>query len=458
MEDGPRPQAPTRLHRSVLRRSARRRSADASRAAKPAASRSPGCRPPCVPATAKSRTADRSWTATNGSPSTRDRSASTARRLRAELIAPGPPAPQRAHRHRPRAVRGDARRRHHPHRSDRPRRRRPGCSSTSSTRSPTAGRPGPEHRVPAVPVRRGQPPTATSPTPAPSPTSTTTRSTPDELDRFDRDIDTAWVERLGRRRARGWAIANLASPHFDEIAAVTTRPDRQASGAAVEQRLDSEIQLLGRPSRRAQATRAPRQEAPPQLRPSPPTRRRPRRPQDTPLPRARRRSRPRQPAADRRRRRPRHPPGPPRPPRRHPRRSEIEPGDRRGDRPPSRRRRHRRSNEPSAGSPTSRPTTTPASTSSPRTPRPASILQIEVKGHRARPPPRSRSGPARSARPSRTPNGSASPWRPCPDGLRRGAQRVRYFIRPFDAYELHFAQTYVPLNVADLMPYAVEPQ
>jgi hypothetical protein len=39
-----------------------------------------------------------------------------------------------------------------------------------------------------------------------------------------------------------------------------------------------------------------------------------------------------------------------------------------------------------------------------------------------------------------------------------GTATVRYFIRPFDAYELHFAQTYVPLNVADLEPYAVEPQ
>jgi Domain of unknown function (DUF3883) len=39
-----------------------------------------------------------------------------------------------------------------------------------------------------------------------------------------------------------------------------------------------------------------------------------------------------------------------------------------------------------------------------------------------------------------------------------GAPTVRYFLRPFDAYELHFAQTYVPLDVADLMPYAVEPQ
>ncbi len=39
-----------------------------------------------------------------------------------------------------------------------------------------------------------------------------------------------------------------------------------------------------------------------------------------------------------------------------------------------------------------------------------------------------------------------------------GEPTVRYFIRPFDSYQLHFAQAYVPLNIADLMPYAVEPQ
>ncbi len=39
-----------------------------------------------------------------------------------------------------------------------------------------------------------------------------------------------------------------------------------------------------------------------------------------------------------------------------------------------------------------------------------------------------------------------------------GKPRVSYFGRPFDTYELHPAQTYVPLKVADLMPSAVEPQ
>ena len=35
---------------------------------------------------------------------------------------------------------------------------------------------------------------------------------------------------------------------------------------------------------------------------------------------------------------------------------------------------------------------------------------------------------------------------------------VYYFVRPFDGYQLHFAQTYVPLDVAELLPHAVEPQ
>ncbi len=35
---------------------------------------------------------------------------------------------------------------------------------------------------------------------------------------------------------------------------------------------------------------------------------------------------------------------------------------------------------------------------------------------------------------------------------------VYYFTRPFDSYELHFAQTYVPLDVANMIPKAVVPQ
>ena len=35
---------------------------------------------------------------------------------------------------------------------------------------------------------------------------------------------------------------------------------------------------------------------------------------------------------------------------------------------------------------------------------------------------------------------------------------VSYFVRPFDGFDLHFAQTYLPMKVADLIPQAVEPQ
>jgi superfamily II DNA or RNA helicase len=39
-----------------------------------------------------------------------------------------------------------------------------------------------------------------------------------------------------------------------------------------------------------------------------------------------------------------------------------------------------------------------------------------------------------------------------------GETAVCYYLRPFDTYELHFAQTFVPLNVAEMRPHAVEPQ
>jgi len=36
--------------------------------------------------------------------------------------------------------------------------------------------------------------------------------------------------------------------------------------------------------------------------------------------------------------------------------------------------------------------------------------------------------------------------------------KVHYLIRPFDTYEPHFAQTYLPLDVKALLEHAVEPQ
>ena len=39
-----------------------------------------------------------------------------------------------------------------------------------------------------------------------------------------------------------------------------------------------------------------------------------------------------------------------------------------------------------------------------------------------------------------------------------GVPLVRYFLKPFNEYEPHFAQTYVPLKVADLAPHGLDPQ
>ena len=39
-----------------------------------------------------------------------------------------------------------------------------------------------------------------------------------------------------------------------------------------------------------------------------------------------------------------------------------------------------------------------------------------------------------------------------------GVPQVKYFVQPFDGYEPHFAQTYVPLKVSDLAPHGLDPQ
>jgi superfamily II DNA or RNA helicase len=89
-------------------------------------------------------------------------------------------------------------------------------------------------------------------------------------------------------------------------------------------------------------------------------------------------------------------------------------------------------------------------------PRTGVVYQIEVKGHRPDTPEIKVRGPqVRQAKqnPERFRLAVVRvPHEPI------GRPAVSYFIRPFDTYELHFAQAYVPLNIADLMPYAVEPQ
>ena len=44
-----------------------------------------------------------------------------------------------------------------------------------------------------------------------------------------------------------------------------------------------------------------------------------------------------------------------------------------------------------------------------------------------------------------------------PNDAKNQPSRVRYLVRPFDDYEPHFAQTYVPLNVETLLQQAVDP-
>ncbi|MHB8464239.1 MAG: helicase-related protein [Acidimicrobiales bacterium] len=84
------------------------------------------------------------------------------------------------------------------------------------------------------------------------------------------------------------------------------------------------------------------------------------------------------------------------------------------------------------------------------------VYQIEVKGHRP-------DTPEIKVRARQVRQAKQNPERFRLAVVRvpheaEGASTVAYFIRPFDMYELHFAQTYVPLDVADLMTSAVEPQ
>ena len=84
------------------------------------------------------------------------------------------------------------------------------------------------------------------------------------------------------------------------------------------------------------------------------------------------------------------------------------------------------------------------------------VYQIEVKGHRP-------SNPEIKVQARQVRQAQQNPERfrlavvHVPDEP-DGKPTVRYFIRPFDSYQLHFAQTYVPLDVDTIAPYAVEPQ
>jgi hypothetical protein len=84
------------------------------------------------------------------------------------------------------------------------------------------------------------------------------------------------------------------------------------------------------------------------------------------------------------------------------------------------------------------------------------IFQIEVKGHRPQTPivdVKARQVRQAKQNPERFRLAIVTvPNEP------EGEPEVFYFVRPFDSYEMHFAQTSVPLKVTDMIPQSVEPQ
>ncbi len=84
------------------------------------------------------------------------------------------------------------------------------------------------------------------------------------------------------------------------------------------------------------------------------------------------------------------------------------------------------------------------------------VYQIEVKGHRpANPEVKVRARQVRQAK--QNPDRFRLAIVSVPDDS-LGEPTVYYFLRPFESYDLHFAQTYVPLNVNEMITQAVEPQ
>ena len=62
----------------------------------------------------------------------------------------------------------------------------------------------------------------------------------DQLALLDGHLDTGWADATAESTARAWAIEHLATPHFDEIAAITNERVAKVR-AAVRERLESEI-------------------------------------------------------------------------------------------------------------------------------------------------------------------------------------------------------------------------
>jgi hypothetical protein len=64
--------------------------------------------------------------------------------------------------------------------------------------------------------------------------------TDEQRARLDGEVDTGWADEAAEDSAKNWAIENLAGPHFDEISAVTIERVAKVR-SAVRERLEAEI-------------------------------------------------------------------------------------------------------------------------------------------------------------------------------------------------------------------------
>ena len=277
--------------------------------------------------------------------------------------------------------------------------------------------------------------------------------TGDELAAIREGVDHRWVNESVEEVARGWAIANLATPHFEEIAEVTRARVGRVRGA-VQQRLDQEIRYWD--ARAAELKKQELQGKKPRLNSG-----RARQRADDLDARKQRRLRELDAEADLANQ----------PPTVVAAALIIPQGllDRLGGVPPDPRlpvnteetdRRAveavKRIEEGLGRIPDEQPHNNPGFDILSLDPVTGIRYFIEVKGHvPATSEIKVRARQVRQAKqnPERFRLAVAS----VPDD-RDAEPTVRYFVRPFDGYDLHFAQTYVPLDIAELFPHAVEPQ
>ena len=241
---------------------------------------------------------------------------------------------------------------------------------------------------------------------------------------------------------RSWATANLASPHFDEIADVT-KPESTNAPAVEEQRLNSEIRYWD--ARAAELKQQELHGKKPRLNSG-----RARQRADDLEARKTRRLRELDVEADLV-----NHPRPSSPPRSS---SPKDSRPARRCRPPTRTQavaRRRPTDEPSPRSRGAERTLgripVEQAPQQPRLRHPLSdpatgiVYQIEVKGHGR--PTREIKVSAVAGSPGQAEPRTIPPRRrSCAHRARTGTDAFSYFIRPFDGYELHFAQTYVPLE------------